>query len=66
MHISCHHLLNATHIIHRRAKELASKQAAKKEGEGGFDKFQYLIGQTEVFAHFLAGEYGGTGSFVVI
>eukprot|EP00970_Alexandrium_tamarense_P018341 scaffold13329_cov209-Alexandrium_tamarense.AAC.5 len=31
------------------AKELASKQAAKKEGEGGFDKFQYLIGQTETF-----------------
>ncbi|KAL7543063.1 hypothetical protein ACHAXR_012376 [Thalassiosira sp. AJA248-18] len=30
----------------------------KKEGEEGvvpFDKFQYLVGQSEVFAHFLAG-----------
>ena len=42
------------------AAELKNKQeaeAAAKEGEVvPFDKFQYLVGQSEVFAHFLAGE----------
>ena len=37
------------------------KGSGGKEGEGGgevvpFDKFQYLVGQSEVFAHFLAGK----------
>ena len=45
------------------AKELAIKQAEqeKERGKNGGEvnemaKFQYLIGQSEVFAHFLAGE----------
>ena len=46
-------------------KGLQEKVVAKKSGDGGeegeegvqtFDKFQYLIGQSEVFAHFLAGK----------
>lgn len=38
-----------------RAKELASKQ--KENSTTGTSKFDYLIGQSEVFAHFLAGEF---------
>lgn len=38
-----------------RAKELASKQ--KENSSTGTSKFDYLIGQSEVFAHFLAGEF---------
>ena len=43
------------------AKKKATKEAAGSaagEGEEGepFDKFQYLVGQSEVFAHFLAGK----------
>jgi hypothetical protein len=37
-----------------RAKELASKQ--QQQQSSGVSKFDYLIGQSEVFAHFLAGE----------
>ena len=39
-----------------RAKELASKQKDQKRSGTGTSKFDYLIGQSEVFAHFLAGE----------
>lgn len=38
-----------------RAKELASKQK-DQQGSTGVSKFDYLIGQSEVFAHFLAGK----------
>ncbi|KAL3773005.1 hypothetical protein ACHAWO_003960 [Cyclotella atomus] len=38
------------------AKELASKQKEKEQSSStGVSKFDYLIGQSEVFAHFLAG-----------
>jgi hypothetical protein len=44
-------------FINNRAKELASKQKEKEQSSGtGVSKFDYLIGQSEVFAHFLAGE----------
>ncbi|KAL7551496.1 hypothetical protein ACHAWF_014686 [Thalassiosira exigua] len=47
------------------AAELKSneKAMAKKEEEGGsaVDKFQFLIGQSEVFAHFLAGSVAANG-----
>jgi len=46
----------------RRKKETAASASASRKGEGdapaaaaSFDKFQYLVGQSEVFAHFLAG-----------
>jgi hypothetical protein len=46
------------HIIYNdRAKELASKQKDQKQESTGVTKFDYLIGQSEVFAHFLAGEF---------
>ena len=48
-------------------ERMGSKSAVLVEGEpkrktpvvGAFDKFQFLVGQSEVFAHFLAGEFGG-------
>ena len=50
------------------AAELKEKEKSMKKGGGEnkegdddkvepFDKFQYLVGQSEVFAHFLAGEF---------
>ena len=41
----------------KREREMQEKEKERSGEEvGTFDKFQYLIGQSEVFAHFLAGE----------
>ena len=47
----------------KREQDEQKKAAEKKKGGGKesgevvpFDKFQYLVGQSEVFAHFLAGK----------
>ena len=48
----------------KREQDEQKKAAEKKKGGSGkdggevvpFDKFQYLVGQSEVFAHFLAGK----------
>ena len=47
----------------KREQDEQKKAAEKKKGKGEsggevvpFDKFQYLVGQSEVFAHFLAGK----------
>ena len=48
----------------KREQDEQKKAAEKKKGGSGkegevvpFDKFQYLVGQSEVFAHFLAGKF---------
>lgn len=52
----CSHLRAHVLSANYRAKELASKQKDQKQESTGVSKFDYLIGQSEVFAHFLAGE----------